>query len=516
MPKTFEPNSESQANFLIDTARFSALVGGIGSGKTTGGVVKAIMKLKDGDGIMVSPEFPHFSRSLWPVLSKYIPWSRVTNSNLNHPHTQRKVLELDTIWGPRKIYYGGMKDPGSFTGPTVNWVHLDEARRYNTRQAFDVLAGRIRRGNNPQLWITTTPRGMLRGRAHWLKEVFIEQKFPQEILDMFEDSEQTLVKCYHLSTKDNAKNLDKMYYASLRALYTGRYAKQELEGQFVIFAGQVFDNFSEERNTTEKLDYNPNYPVLWGVDDGYTKGHPRVILFAQIIPPIISIFDSYVATYERAEDSIRHALEKGYQKPIIARVDSSAAEFRGRLWDLGIETSAASHRVEEGIKHARAFFGDENTPPHLVFHKRNEFAINQIQAYCYPDTVETTLSESSPRAAKPVKESDDVADALRYLVWPESIKDLDRRAKNARRYGEDRDAYIKTRRELPVREYDSTDKTINEFLQNATSEERQVLKLRMGEALGSPSLYRRYDSREEKQREWDKKRKKSRRWPFKR
>lgn len=421
----------SQTKFLLSQARVVGFVGGIGSGKTAVGAVKAAQKINDGDGIVVGPNFPHFAKSTWEQLRKWFPWSRVVNGHLNHPYTQSKVLLVQTPNGIHKIYYGGIENPESWTGPTVNWFWFDEARRKDTRKEFDVLLGRIRTGPNPQGYVTTSPRGRIQGSTHWLYDVFVEQNFPPEVLELFAKENRPLVEHIEASTEENKTNLDPMYVATLRALYTGAYAEQELEGKFKVFEGLVLSNLSEE-NFTEQAEFNPDLPVYWGVDDGFTKGHPRVILFAQIDPPYINIFDEHVSTYEVAEESIRRALDKGYPTPMVARVDSAAAEFRARLWDLGIETSAGSHDVLEGVKHLRAMVRDGTGQVHLRFHPRCEFSIGEIQAYCYPDTVDGKFSANDPRAAKPQKHSDNVADAARYLTWPEEVTELTRMAKKRR------------------------------------------------------------------------------------
>uniref|UniRef100_A0A6M3L6M7 Putative terminase n=1 Tax=viral metagenome TaxID=1070528 RepID=A0A6M3L6M7_9ZZZZ len=420
MPKVFRANPV-QAKFLASQARFVGFMGGIGSGKTAGGCVKSIMKLEDGDGIVVAPDFPHFCKSTFPELAKWLPWSRVTNRHLNHPNTGAKVLTIETSRGERKIYYGGMQDASSWAGPSVNWAFADEFRRVPTRQHFDVLAGRIRVGDNPQLWLTTTPKAVLRGRRHWLHEVFVEQKFDEDFLKAFASSGQTLVEYFMAPTSENAPNLDPMYLASLQALYKGKYARQELGGEFIEFEGQVFEDFNEADNVSEMAEFVPGVPVEWGVDNGFTAGHPRVILMAQTIPPFINVFAEYVATFELSEVSIDNAIKMGYPLPTVARVDSSAAELIQRLWERGIETYKGSHDVDAGIAHLRSFIRDGKDQVHVRFHPRCTFSIDEIQAYVYPDTVESKISEASDRAARPLKESDNAADALRYLVWPKQL-----------------------------------------------------------------------------------------------
>ena len=430
MPRRVEL-SLPQTKFVTSLARYVALFGGIGSGKTAAGVFAAIKKVEQGEpGIAVGCDFPHFTRSLWPEMRKWIPWSRVTNGHLNHPNTQQKILKIQTTHGIVPIYYGGIDNPASWAGPSVNWFLLDEARRKKTRQAFDVLAGRIRIGNNPQGYITTTPRARLKGSRHWLSTIFEKAEFPESVKQIFAAQGQKLVEYFVAKTEDNADNLDSLYFASLQGLYTGRYARQQLGGEFITFEGLVFENFLEspsngyESNVTEDAEYVPGVPIELGVDDGFTKGHPRVFLLAQTIPPYVNVFAEYVATYEVAEESIKNMLAMGYPLPSIARVDSSAAEMIHRLWDLDIETNRGSHNVVEGVSHLRSFIRDGYGNVHFRFHPRCDFSIGEVQAYCYPETVETGLSEASPRAAKPLKESDNAADASRYLMWPKSVAEL--------------------------------------------------------------------------------------------
>jgi len=420
VPKVIELNPQ-QAEFVQCMARFVGFFGGIGSGKTAGGAVKAIKKIPDGDGIVVGSDFPHFTKSLWPEFAKWLPWSRVINKHLNHPFTSEKILKIQCGKHVHKIYYGGMEEASAWAGPSVNWAWADEFRRKPTRQHFDILAGRIRVGPNPQLWLTTTPRASLRGQYHWLYNVFVQRQFPEEVLEIFRSSNRELVTYFTAPTSENADNLDPLYLASLQGLYSGKYAQQELGGAFISFEGIVFSEFNEIDNVTEDAEYIPGIAVEWGVDEGFTPGHPRVILLAQVVPPYINIFDEYVITHEMPEVSLDNVLALPYQKPVVARVDSSAAELIRRLWDREIDTQRGSHDVIQGINHLRPFIRDGRGQVHVRFHPRCGFSIQEIQAYSYPDTTESRLSPSSARAAKPLKEADNAADALRYLTWPKDI-----------------------------------------------------------------------------------------------
>ena len=293
---TFRANLP-QSLFIASKARYLGLISGIGGGKTAAGAVKSLLKADSGQpGIVVAPDFPHFAKSTWPEWKKWIPWDRVKNRKLNHPYTKDKRLVFATPRGDVEVFYGGIDEPDSWTGPTVNWAWFDEGRRKDTRDAFDVLAGRIRTGPHPQLFVTTSPRGIL----HWLYEVFVEKQFnlDPELVAEFELAGVPLCEYYQASTRENAHNLDPLYYASLKSLYTGKYALQELGGEFITLEGAVYESFDRELNVTRQAEYISGVPVVYGVDDGFVADHPRVFLLTQTIPPNVNVFAEYVSTYD--------------------------------------------------------------------------------------------------------------------------------------------------------------------------------------------------------------------------
>lgn len=403
--------SPTQSQVLQSNARFIGAFGGLGSGKTALGAAWSIMKVQEGKpGIIISPDFPHFSKSTWPELSKWIPWSAVENRHLNHPFTTDKRLVFRTNKGPVTVYYGGIDDPDSWRGPSVNWFWFDEARRKAKRHAFDILAGRIRVPPNPQSLVTTTPAGI----KHWLYEVYVEKKFPQALKDLFDAEGQPLVERYHMPTDENLHNLDPLYYESLRGLYSGKFAQQELEAQFITFAGRVYPDF-DEGNITTDAEFIPGLPIFWGGDDGYTKDHPRVILQAQFpSKDQCNIFDSLFAINQKMDESLDIILSRDYPKPEAAYIDSAAAEFRRHVWDRDIDTVGATHDVREGITHTRSWIEDGHGVKHVFFHPRNERCIEQMQAYRYPENSRRASARGGQ--PNPLKEDDDCPDALRYLL----------------------------------------------------------------------------------------------------
>lgn len=206
--RQYTPHHENERAFVEDDRpRYALARGGEGGGKSVAGIVKDLERLRRGQhGIMVSPDLPHFKKSLWPEFKRWCPWSEVVPS-------QRYRGAFD--WEPPSSFTlaftngatllcGGIENPGSYEGPNVHFAHFDEARHHKTPAALKVLAGRIRltgkAGEPPQLYLTTTPR------KHWLHEYFGPPEEDDEQADFKARARDIILK-----TTDNEANLSEGY-----------------------------------------------------------------------------------------------------------------------------------------------------------------------------------------------------------------------------------------------------------------------------------------------------------------
>jgi len=227
--KPYMPHHERERTFVYsDTPRRALAKGGEGGGKSVAGVIKDLERLRRGmHGMMGSPDFEHFKKSLWPEFRRWCPWQHVT---------MRHQYKAAADWEPSKpfslvfengalLLCGGFDEPGAWEGPNVHFAHFDEARRHKTPAMLKVMDGRCRltgpHGEPPQNFYTTTPR------KHWLFEYF----GPWEMLDApdpFADfKKQTLV--IDLLTADNAANLATGYVEDRRQSLTEAEARVLLD-----------------------------------------------------------------------------------------------------------------------------------------------------------------------------------------------------------------------------------------------------------------------------------------------
>lgn len=228
--KIYQPHHEDEANWIADIDhRYLLAKGGEGGGKSVAGIIRNLNRIRYGaHGIMVSPDFEHFKKSLWPEFRRWCPWDRVVPQ-------QRYRASFD--WEPSKpfqlafdrgaiIYCGGMKETEvmAWEGPNVNWAHFDEPRRHKTAAALKVLDGRVRipvAGFPPQIWYTTTPR------KHWLFEFFGPEIENDPRADFKHDA---LVMT--LLTVDNEMNLSPDFVRQRRQTLTEAEARVLLEAEW--------------------------------------------------------------------------------------------------------------------------------------------------------------------------------------------------------------------------------------------------------------------------------------------
>lgn len=233
--KRFTANPK-QEYFVHSNARFVGLFSARGGGKSASGAQKAVKKISEGkSGAVLNPTFEDFKTSTWPEFRNWIPWNMVVPSQryMGNPEwSPSRPFTLNFLNGVFVICKG-LNNPDSARGPNINWLWYDEARNDLTGDAWKIAIASVRIGEDPQAWVTTTPRG----KAHWLYKFFIKQDIPDEVFEVFAEAspDRALIEYVITSIDDNKDNLDPGFYASLLAFYsdTKWLQKQELEGEFV-------------------------------------------------------------------------------------------------------------------------------------------------------------------------------------------------------------------------------------------------------------------------------------------
>jgi hypothetical protein len=377
--KLYHPNSPETLAFHLSPARYRLLQGGLGSGKTAAGSIEALKRIKAGQpGAIVSPDNNHFEKSAFEEFAAWCPWNHLAVENKS-----KRWWQFDT---GAKVFYGGIDDPEAWTGPNLNWVWFDEAARKGDDHAWRVLIGRIRIGPAPAMWITTTPK------PHWLKRVFYVS--PPSI------EGKPLTMAFKLATSANKANLDPLYYASLEASYTGRYADQQLRGEMVVFEGVVYDTFSLETwpagnlcdedpdlslENPDKPELGLKYPLELYFDDGYNPD-PRVIGWVQKKPGSILVFDEICHRQHLEETCVREVKERGWPFAELAIGSPEAKALHEYFRMANIPVRFEGHEIAERIPIVRRLLCDGNGRRIVKVNRRCHNFISEFsEGYRYPE-----------------------------------------------------------------------------------------------------------------------------------
>lgn len=137
-----------------------------------------------------------------------------------HPEHERPTVRYKPVritWpnGAVALGYNGT-EPDQLRGPQFDTAWVDELAKYRyAREVWDMLQMTMRSGNDPRVFVTTTPR---RENAPLMREIL--------------KSANTVVT--RGSTFDNAANLPPKYISELRDKYAGiRLGRQELEAEIL-------------------------------------------------------------------------------------------------------------------------------------------------------------------------------------------------------------------------------------------------------------------------------------------
>ncbi len=258
----FQPREELE-EFIKSDARFLLLRSGRGGGKTTAGIQKGLIKIKQGlSGSVFAPDFEQFRTSTWMELRKWIPWNMVVPKQRYRQMESWEAIRPFTMvfMNGARIYCKGLKDPESARGSNINWLMYDEGRRDLSGLGWKNAIAAVRVGNKPQAWCTTTPANS----KHWTSTFFngeITPELKRILEEVGADKTQELFKIVQTSIKRNKDNLDPMFYASIIASYpTGYLRAREVEGRIADEEGSLGDRRWFENREDGKNVILPSVP----------------------------------------------------------------------------------------------------------------------------------------------------------------------------------------------------------------------------------------------------------------
>ena len=207
-----------QLQFLESKKLWRAFCGGIGSGKSFIGALDMIRRMKPGRLYLVTaPTYPMLSDASF---RSFIDIAR--NLEVVLPHDV-KISPPPSIKlrNGAEVLFRSTDNPETLRGPNLSGWWMDEAS-LSKREAFDILIGRLR-GGNEMGWgtATFTPKG----KTHWTYKVFGRGSEDTELI--------------HARTEENIF-LPPEFVVNVRKHYTKQQVKQELGGLFIDSGGNYY------------------------------------------------------------------------------------------------------------------------------------------------------------------------------------------------------------------------------------------------------------------------------------
>jgi phage terminase large subunit len=369
-----------QKLFIASKAKYPAFIGGVGSGKTYSGCLRALLRLNAGmDGMVIAPTYP-MMRDV--VQRTFLEWADRLDIRYTFSKSEEKVELSGAV-----VLFRSADQPDRLRGPNLNWAYLDEAALMSER-TWKVVLGRLRIGN-PSAWVTTTPAGM-----NWVWRNWVERADPAYELIRATSPENTF--------------LPAGYVEDMRANYTGEFAKQEIEGDFVAFEGLVYSEFDRGVHVAERT-IGEGWGRLRSIDYGYTN--PFVCLWGAVDEDNrLHIYDEHY----RAKTLIRDHAEAIRRREGTYRftVSDHDAQDSAEMGSCGVTTRPAQKDVIRGIQKLKARLAVQaDGRPRLTISPKCANLIREFSSYRWNETKEGRNDKEEP-----VKENDHAMDALRYMV----------------------------------------------------------------------------------------------------
>lgn len=244
--------------FLSSKSRISALVTGVGGGKTFVGSLWAIVTAVANHGVvgLVGASNPAqlnavLMRSFQSLLDQCgIEWV----SGSEPPWYKSKFdkhFGILSLSNGSQVVCRSLHESGvdrNVRGLEIGWAWIDEARDV-TQESIEVVLSRLRAKDGPNvLRLTSTPAGT----SHWLyKKLLSADSWPG-------------VQVIRGTTMDNQSNLPEGYVEMLRQNYSSELYQQEVEGEFLMIGvGRVYA-FSGD-NAVDKP-FDPRLPIVFSLD----------------------------------------------------------------------------------------------------------------------------------------------------------------------------------------------------------------------------------------------------------
>ena len=396
-----------QEAFVLDRNTETAYVGGVGSGKTAAGVIRAKRHVHDWNagetGVIVSPTVPMLRNVIEPELRK---WGLLDAPGVEYRRSENRIaypngatVILESANNDRKIE--------RLRGLNLAWAWMDEAA-YQDAKVYTVLSDRLRVGDYRNLFATTTPRGF-----NWVHDTFADPLPDAPALDLPDGAvyrNDATTSVLGVSTRANPAHPDD-YIKRQERQRSGEAYEQEIEGKFVSFEGLVYKWFGRDHRVA-RADLPETWDrTLYGVDWGGSA--PTAIVTIRKSGERLYVVDEFYQSRvvnDTIVAELRDLFDTYGRGPIYC--DTNEPRAIEQLKREGFPAREADKSVETGIRHV------SSRRDALRVVDDCQHTVDEFNTYQYKD------GGDSDRV---LKENDHLMDALRYALFTDQPLDRDPR-----------------------------------------------------------------------------------------
>jgi hypothetical protein len=271
-------NEGAQEAFVQGEEKFSAYIGGLGSGKTWAGIARGLkyaLQPKPAGvyhaphGLIAAVSYPALRDIIIPKLQEVMYLTGLANWEKDYKKSEKEL----TLKNGAIIRLRSLDRPDNIIrGPEYTWAFIDEGRNVSLSD-WKLITGRLRQpGYKRMACVASTPNGF-----DWMYDVFHPDGSVHQA--EYADGTPNEAHWYNAPMREN-KFLDDDYLDMMEASYSGRWYEQEVLGRFVgLVEGGVFPEWDPDRFCIP-LEYQPNLPLYSMWDFGI--GDPGTCVFAQV------------------------------------------------------------------------------------------------------------------------------------------------------------------------------------------------------------------------------------------
>mgnify|MGYP001563088952 FL=1 len=385
-----------QREFVNSKAKFRAYIGGVGSGKTYIGCAEMVMHALSNPkslNMIIAPTYRLMKDVTERAFYKICPEELIKEV--------QKANQSCVLVNGSEILFRNADDADLKRGPTLSSFFIDEGSKV-AADVWPVMIGRLRQeGFARRGWVVSTPKGF-----NWIHKEFVQKQRP----------DYQMVK----STIYENPYLPADYVQSLEEAWSGRFARQELLGEFEAPEGLVYRNFYREKHVV-KLNDRKFKDIIFGVDWGWQ--HENVLLAIGIDSDHkFYILDEFCRSHVLMEDFVKIALE--FQAKYGAGTfyaDPSQPEHIRVFNNAGLNCVEANNEILAGINIVSTALDvkKEDNLPRLFIDPKCVNTITEFEMYSYAEQV-----PDKPQQDKPLKIYDNCMDALRYALASLGVGEL--------------------------------------------------------------------------------------------